>query len=125
MVEDTQRRQRGKDIWTQVTMSPVGDPVGPFAEAALDFVAAEVWSRPGLTRKERRWISLCCAAIGGQSVPIQAHVRAALESGDITAEELREFCLHLAVYAGFPSASYVHSTIDKYVEEGITTLARD
>jgi 4-carboxymuconolactone decarboxylase len=118
MTEDTQRRQRGRDIWTQVTMSPVGDPVGPFAEAAIDFVAAEVWARAGLTRKERRWITLACVAIAGQPVPIEAHVRAALESGDITAAELREFCLQLAVYAGFPSASYVYSTIDRFAEEG-------
>jgi 4-carboxymuconolactone decarboxylase len=112
-----ERRKRGEETWKQVTMQPLTVPADPFQEAMYDFVSAEVWSRPGLTRKERRWISLSCAGASGQPVPVRAHVRAALESGDITADELREFTLHFAVYAGWPLASQLSMAIAEIAPE--------
>ena len=50
-----------------MTAAPLKQPTGPFHEAVLDFVSAEVWARPGLTRKERRLISLSCAGAGKQA----------------------------------------------------------
>ena len=52
-----------------------------------------------------------------QPIPIRAHVRAAIASGDITVDEMREFALHLAGYAGWPIASIVDSTITEFAGE--------
>jgi len=112
-----ERRRRGEEIWEQVTAAPLRQSTGPFHEAVLDFVSAEVWARPGLTRKERRLISLSCAGAAGQPRPVRAHVRAALESGDMSLDELREFVLHFAVYAGWPNASLVNATLDDVADE--------
>jgi 4-carboxymuconolactone decarboxylase len=117
-VDDGQaRRQRGEEKWKRVTMSPVREPSGPFSEAVLDFVASEVWSRPGLADRDRRWISLTCTGFSGHRVPIRAHLRSALLSGDMSREELEEFVLHFAVYAGWPLASFVHQTLNEVIQE--------
>jgi 4-carboxymuconolactone decarboxylase len=118
MIDPAERRQRGEDTWRNVMVTEPPPPITPFKERGiLDFVFAEMWSRPGLTRKERRWITLSCVAAVGQPFPIVSHMRAAFESGDCTFEEMQEFVLHYAVYCGWPSASFLESTMLALAEE--------
>ena len=65
----------------------------------------ELWDRPGLSGRDRRWVTLACVGAAAVDEPINQHVYAALASGDITREELQEFVLHFAYYAGWPRAS--------------------
>ncbi|MFA5885259.1 MAG: carboxymuconolactone decarboxylase family protein [Acidimicrobiia bacterium] len=83
----------------------------PFQVATRDFVFGEVWSRPGLSRRDRRWITLTCVSAADAPEPIDAHVYAALKSGDIQLEEMLEFVLQFAVYCGWPKASHVEGVI--------------
>ena len=89
-------------MFTEVSGFPAPQVQGPFMEVMVDQVFAEVWNRPGLTRKERRWISLTCVAAAGIGDALAVHVGGALSSGDISIEELREFVTHFAAYAGYP-----------------------
>jgi 4-carboxymuconolactone decarboxylase len=111
------RRPRGLALWADLTGLTIEQPRTPLDESAIDFVGAEVWARPGLTRKERRWITLTCAAVTGRAGPLRYHLRAALRTGDITLDELREFVLHLAVYAGWPTASEASSLVTEVADE--------
>ena len=45
-----------------------------------------LWLRPGLTRRERRLITVPCVGVGDAIGPIWSHVTSALGSGDITYE---------------------------------------
>jgi 4-carboxymuconolactone decarboxylase len=112
----TERRARGlqaRDEIMHMTEGPSDlDPL-PFHEGVTDFVFAEVWTRPGLSRRDRRWITLTCIGTIGPGRHMDAHVYAALKSGDITIHELREFVLHLAVYSGFPNGSCFNAVIDE------------
>jgi 4-carboxymuconolactone decarboxylase len=107
-----ERQQYGQD-WFHYTMTmPCPEPDSPYRQAGIaNFVFAEMWSRPGLDMKSRRWITLACVACADTVVPIQAHTYAALKSGDITLEEMREFVLQFAVYAGWPKASIVEQVV--------------
>ena len=71
----------------------------------MTFVFGEVWARPGLTRRERRLVTLPCVAAADAQQPIEDHVYAALNSGDLNVDELLELVLHFAVYCGWPKAS--------------------
>jgi 4-carboxymuconolactone decarboxylase len=82
------------------------------ADVVIDQVFAEIWTRPGLTRKERRWIAITCACMSGASTAIEFHLSAALRSEDISIEELREFVIHFAVYAGHPQATAVRAALE-------------
>jgi 4-carboxymuconolactone decarboxylase len=88
-------------------------PNTPFERATRDFVFGNVWSRPGLSRKNRRWVTLTCVAAADSPEPIDAHVYAALNSGDIELEEMLEFVLHFAVYCGWPKASHLEMVITR------------
>ncbi|HEY8217824.1 MAG TPA: carboxymuconolactone decarboxylase family protein [Acidimicrobiia bacterium] len=83
----------------------------PLEQATLDFVFGEVWSRPGLSRRDRRWVTLACVAAADAPAPIEEHVYAAMNSGDIELEAMLEYVLQFAVYCGWPKASHVEGTI--------------
>jgi 4-carboxymuconolactone decarboxylase len=85
----------------------------PFAAATRAFVFGEVWSRPGLSRRDRRWITLACVAAADAPEPIESHAYAALNSGDIGLDELLEMVLHFAVYCGWPKASHLEMAVSQ------------
>jgi len=116
MTTDDERWARGAEEFTAVTGFPA-PPKGAddLADVVLDHVFAEIWTRPGLTRKERRWIAITCACESGAPVAMETHIGAALQTGDITVEELREFVIHYATYSGFPKATAARAALDAAV----------
>ena len=65
-MSDDERWVRGAAEFTAVTGMPAprrGDDY--VADVVIDQVFAEIWTRPGLTRKERRWIAITCACWAG------------------------------------------------------------
>ena len=86
----------------------VADPPvasSPLGVASEDFVFGKVWARPGLSRRDRRFVTLACVCAADAVASIDEQVYAALASGDITLEEMLEFVLHFAVYCGWPKGS--------------------
>jgi 4-carboxymuconolactone decarboxylase len=94
-----------------MTVPHEGDDTA-FTEAGLiDYVFGEVWSRPGLNRRDRRLITLTCVGAADTQEPIAAHIYAALNSGDLTYEAMLELVLHFAVYCGWPKASFLNGAV--------------
>jgi 4-carboxymuconolactone decarboxylase len=63
-----------------------------------------VWSRPGLSKRERSMITLALLAGLGHEEEFAMHVRATVNTG-ATPEDIKELLLHVAVYAGVPAAN--------------------
>lgn len=63
-----------------------------------------VWSRPGLTKRERSLITLAVLAALGHDEEVAMHVRATANTG-ASADDIKEALLHVAVYAGVPAAN--------------------
>jgi 4-carboxymuconolactone decarboxylase len=68
----------------------------PYTDFTTEHLFAWVWGRPGLSRRDRRLITLTVAAVSAQRDSLTVHVRAALASSDLTIDELHEWVLHLA-----------------------------
>ena len=101
-----QRTDTGRKRYREVMVSDAPPPVTPYLDkGVVDAVFGELWDRPGLSRRDRRLVTLACVAAAAVQVPIQQHVYAALASGDLTREEMQEVVLHFAYYAGWPRAS--------------------
>ena len=114
---DSERRRRAERAYREVTTTdplPVQDD---YLATTLDVVFGDVWSRPGLTRKERRWIVLTATACDAIPVARESHIRAALQSGDITRAELLEFVIQFAFYAGWPRSSELYTTFQRVCAE--------
>ncbi|NUU15774.1 4-carboxymuconolactone decarboxylase [Cellulomonas humilata] len=75
-----------------------------FQDLVTRYAWGEVWSRPGLSRRERSIATLALLVAGGHEAELRMHVRAALRNG-LEPEEITEVILHTALYAGLPSAN--------------------
>jgi 4-carboxymuconolactone decarboxylase len=65
----------------------------------------------GLSIRDRRFVTLVCVGAAVDVAAIDAHIYAALESGDFTIEQMNEFTLHFAVYCGWPRASQMEVSV--------------
>lgn len=75
-----------------------------------------VWSRPGLTKRERSIITIALLAALGHDEELAMHVRAARNTG-ATSEDIKEALLHVAVYAGVPAANSAIKTVKSVYAE--------
>jgi 4-carboxymuconolactone decarboxylase len=87
------RAQAGTDEFTR-----------DFQELITRYAWGAVWTRDGLSRRERSLITLALLAGLGRSEELPLHVRGALNNG-LTVAEIKEVLLHTAVYAGVPAAN--------------------
>ncbi len=101
-----ERTATGRRRYREVMVSDAPPPLTPYLEhGVVDSVFGELWDRPGLSRRDRRFITIACVGAAAVNEPINQHVYAALASGDISREEFQELVLHFAYYAGWPRAS--------------------
>ena len=63
-----------------------------------------VWARPGLERKTRHLLTIAILAALGREHELAMHIRATVNTG-VTADEVMEVCLQVAIYAGVPAAN--------------------
>ena len=86
----------------------------------LDFITegawGSVWSRPGLTKRERSLITLALLAALGHHEEVALHVRASANTG-ASAEDIKEALLHVAVYAGVPAANQAFKIAEQTLNE--------
>ncbi len=65
----------------------------------------EIWTRPGLGRRERSLITLAMLLALRHWNEFALHLRAARRNG-VTPEEIREVLMQAAVYCGVPAANH-------------------
>jgi len=93
-----------------------------FEAGIINFVFGEMWCRPGLDQRARRWLTLVGVGNSSSSTPIRSHVWTAMASGNATRDEMFEFVLQYAVHAGWPRASVMQSAVIEQaarVEKGL------
>ena len=85
------RIARGEEEFRDVNLVPAPGRDSPYQHAGiLNFVFGHVWQRPGLGRRDRRFLTVACVGVDEAPIPILSHVGSALESGDITKPEMDE-----------------------------------
>ena len=75
----------------------------PFQEVATEFAWGSVWTRKGLSLRDRTLITLAQVIALNRPNEIRVHLRGALRNG-ISKKELSELCLHSFMYCGGPAA---------------------
>jgi 3-oxoadipate enol-lactonase/4-carboxymuconolactone decarboxylase len=91
-----------------------------FTSVFQDFITryawGEVWTRPGLSRKNRSCITLTALVAHGHHEELAMHVRAALRNG-LTPDEIQEVLLQSAIYCGVPAANAAFAIANRILEE--------
>jgi 4-carboxymuconolactone decarboxylase len=93
------RIERGGQEFVDVNL--IGPPPAdsPYQHAGiLNFVFGHVWQRPGLGRRDRRFVTVACVGVCEAPIPIWSHVGSALKSGDITKADMDALIAHFRSY---------------------------
>ena len=73
-----------------------------FQELVTTYCWGHVWTRPGLSRRDRSLLNLGMLAALGKTEELKLHTRGAINNG-LSNEEIREALLQAAIYAGIPA----------------------
>lgn len=101
----TRRKVLG-DEWVDRAVAGTTPFNAEFQDLITRYAWDEIWNRPGLSRKARRMLVLAMTLALGRWEEFNLHVRAALQSGDLDAGELKEILLQGAIYCGVPTANH-------------------
>ena len=96
----------------------------PFQELITEAAWGTVWSRPGLTKRERSIVTLALLAALGHDEEVAMHVRATANTG-ATREDICEAFLHVAIYAGVPAANHAFKIAKQVFSEMDAERATD
>ena len=91
------------DDYVERSFNNADDLNMPFQELATEFAWGSVWTRPGLTLRERSLATLSMCIALNRPAEIKIHLRGAIRNG-VTRAELRELILHSFLYCGGPAA---------------------
>ena len=92
------------------------DVTEDFQELVTRYAWGGVWTRPGLSRRERS-IGVLTALVAGRHVDeLEFHLRAALRNG-LTREEIVEVLLQTAVYCGVPAANSAFAVASRVLSD--------
>ena len=105
------RLERGKRALAQIdgeagqsVISALADIAPDFATYVFEFPFGDIYSRPGLSVRDREIAAIASLAAMGNATPqLKVHIEAGLNVG-LTREEITEILMQMAVYAGFPAA---------------------
>ncbi|WP_413804768.1 carboxymuconolactone decarboxylase family protein [Streptomyces sp. OE57] len=90
--------------------APEGEgPVPSMGRLALEHVFGDIWTRPGLARRDRSLITLGVLMAQGHQTEISNHVVAGRANG-LSPEEILEAVLHTVPYIGYPAAGRAMAT---------------
>ena len=88
------RAEKGKDAFNE-----------EFQALITRYAWDEVWNRPRIPHGVRRMIVIAQMVALGRWEEFQLHVRAALQSGDLQLDDIKEVLLQSAIYCGVPAAN--------------------
>lgn len=89
--------------YVEHSIANAGEFGAPFQDMSTEFAWGSVWTRPGLSLRDRSLVTLAqCIALNRPN-EIKIHLRGALRNG-VTKSEIRELCLHSFCYCGGPAS---------------------
>jgi 4-carboxymuconolactone decarboxylase len=100
----TRRKVLG-DEWVDRALATATPFNADFQEMITRHAWDDIWNRKGLSHKVRRMLVLAMTVALGRWEEYRLHVRAALASGDLGQDEVREVLMQAAIYCGVPAAN--------------------
>jgi 4-carboxymuconolactone decarboxylase len=106
-------RRKGLAKMNEVYAWEMPDMPGDFFALTVDHLFGDIWSRPGLSMRDKRIMTLSVVTALGLQDLAEIQVNAALENGEMTGDELREMALFITHYVGFPLGSGFNGVVER------------
>lgn len=88
----------------------------PFQAMITESSWGHVWSSDGFTKRERSIVTIALLAGLGHYEELEMHIRATANTG-ATPDDIREALMHVAIYAGVPSANHAIKIAKRVLQE--------
>lgn len=88
-----------------------------FSKLTEDFLFKDIWTRPGLSPRDKSLITVTCLVALDRVEQVEFHLNKALENG-VTKDELVAAITHIAFYAGWPTAVSGFSHLKSVLDQG-------
>jgi len=98
------RREVLSDEYVDGAEAATTDFDAPFQQLITEAAWGNLWSRNEWTKRERSIVTISLLAALGHYDEMAMHIRATARTG-ATEDDIREALLHVAIYAGVPSAN--------------------
>jgi 4-carboxymuconolactone decarboxylase len=106
-------RERLREVHGDRSVATI-ESLGDLGRLIIETAYGEVYSRPGLSLRDRQIASVAALVATGRSSQLPVHLRSSLKAG-LSADELREVIIQTATIAGFPPAMNAWSTLNTIV----------
>ncbi len=106
-------RRKGLAKMNEVYAWEMPDMPGEFFALTADHLFGDIWSRPGLSMRDKRIMTLSVVTALGLPDLAEIQVNAALENAEMTSDELREMALFITHYVGFPLGSGFNGVVER------------
>ena len=116
--EPTELRRRGLERMSEVYGWDLQDGPGEFFRYTADHLFADVWSRPGLSTRDRRLLLIGLLAGTGQDDVLGIQVPAAYGNGELDDDAMHEIAIFLAHYAGWPAGARLYTLVEETIGKG-------
>ncbi len=113
--EKSERRARGERLFRDICGAPSAPIEAEFLDMTIEHIFGEVWAREDVSNRDQRLLTIAVLTTLGELSSLEIHMRMALESGDISEEELHGIVIHLAHYAGWPRGTGAFTTSAKAI----------
>lgn len=110
-------RRKGLEKMNEVYGWEMPDMPGDYFALTADHLFGTIWSRPGLSMREKRMMTLTCVTALGISELAEIQVNAALHNDELTVDELKEMAIFLTQYLGFPLGSKLDGVVTKVAKQ--------
>lgn len=122
--EDVLRTLRGGDADGVAAAAGLETRLGALGSFVVDFALAELWTRPGLSRRDRSLVVITVLATLNQLTQLRSHVQGGIHHG-LDRTEIEEIFVQLSAYAGFPRAIDATATAHAAIAEleGVSAVA--
>lgn len=111
----TRRKVLG-DEWVDRAIATQTSFNAEFQELITRYAWDEIWNRPAIPHKVRRMIVIAQMVALGRWEEFALHVRAALKSGDLTPDDVKEVLLQSTIYCGVPAANHAFKEARAVIE---------
>lgn len=108
-------RRKGLAKMKEVYGWEMPDMPGDFFALTVDHLFADIWSRPGLSMRDKRLITLSVVTALGLPDLAEIQISAALHNEEMTESELRQMAVFITHYVGFPLGSTFNNVVEKVV----------
>ena len=109
------------DAYVDAKRKDAPSDVLSFQDFITEAAWGQVWTRPGLSRRDRSLLVLALTLAANREAEFVLHLRASKSNG-VTRDEIREFILQAAVYAGVPAGNHAMNLAQKiWAEEDAAT----